>query len=76
MLPPQIVQILNSPISLFLLSVLAVWGLTWKGIALWKAAKHSQKKWFIALLLINSFGVLEIIYIFYFQPRNQKDDHK
>jgi hypothetical protein len=45
--------------------ILVVWSLTWKGAALWKAAGLRQKYWFIALFLINIFGLLEIIYLFF-----------
>jgi len=41
-----------------------IWSLIWKGFALWKSAELRQKYWFIALLIINTFGILEIIYIF------------
>jgi len=34
-----------------------------EGFALWKAARRSEKWWFIALLLINTLAVLEILYI-------------
>jgi hypothetical protein len=43
---------------------LIIWSLIWKGIALWKAARLAQKRWFIAILIISSAGILEIIYIF------------
>lgn len=43
-----------------------VWTLPWKGVALWKAARNGHKKWFIALLVLNTLAILEIIYIFYF----------
>ena len=43
-----------------------VWTFVWKGMALWKAARNSHKGWFIALLLINTLGILEILYIFVF----------
>jgi hypothetical protein len=33
---------------------------------LWIAAKNSHRWWFIALLLVNSIAILEIIYIFGF----------
>ena len=52
-----------TPLIIFLISA---WVLPWKGVALWKAAKNSHKKWFIALLLINTLAILEIIYIFIF----------
>jgi hypothetical protein len=45
---------------------LAAWSLAWKGWALWRAAKQDSKPWFIALLLINTMGILEILYIFVF----------
>ena len=41
-----------------------VWTLFWKGLALWRAAHLGQKYWFVAILLINTLGLLEIIYIF------------
>lgn len=48
---------------------LLVWSIAWKGIALWNAAKHSQKNWFIAILVINTIGILEIIYLFGFAKK-------
>ncbi|HEY0220891.1 MAG TPA: DUF5652 family protein [Candidatus Paceibacterota bacterium] len=46
--------------------VLAVlWTLPWKGVAMWKAARLSHKKWFIILFLANTLGILEIFYIFF-----------
>jgi len=54
------------------LYLVLLWTLPWKGVALWRAAKNSQKKWFIALLGVNTLAVLEIIYIFYFsKPKKQ-----
>jgi len=47
-----------------LLVLVAAWSLPWKGIALWKAARLSDKKWFIALLVLNTLAILEIVYIF------------
>lgn len=42
---------------------LGIWEVTWKGFALWKAAKNNHKYWFIPLLIINSVGLLPIIYL-------------
>ena len=47
-----------------LIVVLAVWSITIKGIALYRAGKLQQKGWFVALLLINTAGILELIYLF------------
>ena len=52
-----------------LFAVLIVWSLVWKGLALWKAAKEGHKIWFIALLLINTVGILEVLYIYVFSKR-------
>jgi len=50
----------------FLIALLVLWITPWKGMALWKAAKNNHKQWFIALLVINTLGILEILYIFVF----------
>ncbi len=40
-----------------------------KGWALWVAARKGQRKWFVALLLVNTFGILELLYIFHFSKK-------
>jgi hypothetical protein len=50
--------------NLLLLSLLIAWSLFWKGIALWKSARNDHKRWFISILLLNTLGILEMIYIF------------
>lgn len=49
--------------------LIALWSLPWKGVALWKSARNGSKYWFIALLLINTAGILEILYIFSFSKK-------
>jgi hypothetical protein len=51
----------------WLLAIAIIWSLIWKGIALWKSARRDQLVWFICLLVINTVGILEIIYISFFQ---------
>lgn len=51
--------------NLGIILALVAWTLPWKGVALWKAARLSHKKWFIGLLIINSLALLEIYYIFF-----------
>jgi hypothetical protein len=58
-------------LGMFLVPVL-VWSLAWKGWALWKAAKNDSPVWFIVLLLVNTVGILDILYIFVFGSDNQK----
>ncbi len=52
--------------------VAILWTLPWKGFALWKAAKSSQKLWFLVLFLVNTLGILEIIYIFVISRKKEK----
>ncbi|HUQ85039.1 MAG TPA: DUF5652 family protein [Candidatus Limnocylindrales bacterium] len=42
------------------------WALFWKGLALWKASKSKQRNWFIVILILNTVGILEIVYLFCF----------
>lgn len=59
------------------LGILILWELIWKGIALYKAARNKQDFWFILLLLLNTAGILPILYIRYFQnDRNIKHTKK
>lgn len=46
-----------------------LWTLLWKGIALWRAANLKQKNWFIAILVLNTLGILELVYLFYFAKK-------
>lgn len=55
---------LNNPEFLIFVVLIAVWTLPWKGYALWLAAKNTHKWWFIALLVLNTVAILDIIYIF------------
>lgn len=61
----------------FVMSMVLLWSLAWKGLALWKAARKSDKWWFVALLVINLLGILEILYYFVFSERKgvkEKDE--
>ncbi len=56
-------------LSFSLITVLFVIALVWtivvKGYALWTAAKRNEKWWFVALLVINTFGILELAYLIF-----------
>jgi len=52
-----------------ILLVVAIWTLFWKGLALWKAARSGSKWWFVVLLLVNTLGILEILYIYIFSNK-------
>ena len=55
----------------WILLLIVLWTLPWKGVALWKAAKNHHKIWFIALLIFNTLAILEIIYIFFFSKKRE-----
>ncbi len=59
--PPQL-----PPLGVF---VLYVWSIVWKGLALWRAVKHEQRNWFIALLVIHTAGIFDIVYLFFFAKK-------
>ncbi len=59
---------LNIDIFLPLLVVFILTIIILKGYALWYSARDSQKWWFIALLVINTMGILEIVYLLFFSP--------
>ena len=66
----QILQsLLENPV---IFAALVLWELALKGITLWKSARKSQKVWFIALLVVNTVGILPIIYLLIekFQAKN------
>jgi methionyl-tRNA synthetase len=51
----------------FIVVILAViWTIAIKGFALWHSAKRNEKWWFIALLIINTFGILELVYLIFY----------
>lgn len=42
-----------------------------RGYALWKAARKDQNIWFIALLIVNSMGILPIVYLVLNRDQNE-----
>ncbi len=60
---------LGMPFWTAIFIILAVWEAIWKGIALWRAARNNQLVWFVCLLVLNTVGILPILYIFVFSQR-------
>ena len=42
---------------------LMIWESIWKIIAMWKSARNNHLAWFICIAVINTIGILPIIYI-------------
>lgn len=58
------------------LALLLIWSLVWKGLGLWKAAQEKQKGWFVAMLILNTAGILEILYLYVFSKAStSKSQH-
>jgi len=65
----QIQQWIQNPIGLY---TVITWSIIWKGLALWRAARLKQVGWYIALMVINTVGVFEIIYLIATNKRHQE----
>ena len=53
-------------VSLWVFVVILIWSVVWKLLALWKSARKGHTVWFILLAIINTIGILEILYIYVF----------
>lgn len=53
------------------LPLILLWSIFWKGWALWVAARKTQKVWFVFLLVLNTLGILEILYLFVFSKKGE-----
>ncbi len=51
--------------------LVAVWSMAWRGIALWRAGRNDHLAWFIVLFIVNTLGILPIIYIFAFSRKRE-----
>ena len=49
------------------LLIIGIWSAIWTGLGLWYSAQNQQKGWFIALLILNTMGLLPIIYLLWFR---------
>lgn len=43
--------------------IFVIWEAFWKAIGLWKAAKRGDLIWFIAIFVINLFGLVPLFYL-------------
>jgi hypothetical protein len=51
-------------IPMWLIVVMIIWTIVWKLLALWKSARKNHIVWFIVLAIVNTVGILEILYIY------------
>ncbi|MBS3135085.1 hypothetical protein J4406_01795 [Candidatus Woesearchaeota archaeon] len=55
-----------------LLVLLIIWEAVWKGISLWKAGRNDHLVWFVFLFILNTAGILPIIYLLIYRKRRKK----
>jgi len=56
----------SSLVGLWWFWPLIIWTAVWKGVSMWHAARNNSPIWFIALLILNTVGILDILYIYVF----------
>lgn len=61
---------------LVLLAVVAVWEMIWKGIALWRCGRNNHLVWFILILLLNTVGILPLVYLIWFDKEKKVISNK
>jgi hypothetical protein len=54
---------------MLLFTAIVMWSVIWKAFALWHAARNNQLAWYIVLIFVNTVGILEIIYLFFFRKK-------
>lgn len=63
---PDIIPMFKVTAAFGFFAIIALVALALKGIALWHAGRRGEKWWFIAILVINTLGILELVYLIFF----------
>lgn len=59
----------NENLDLALIAIISIWSTLVKGVALWRSANLKQRNWFIVMLIVNTIGLLELVYLFRFAKK-------
>lgn len=54
------------------LMIIMIWSAIWKAIAMWKSARNKQVAWFVVFCIFNTIGILEILYLAFWQKDNNE----
>ena len=57
---------------LALILVLMIWEAIWKGIGMWRSARNGHLVWFVCILVLNTIGILPIIYLLLHPKKKRK----
>lgn len=76
------IESLNLSIGMWvLIIIIGIWEMIWKFMAMWRASKNNSVIWFVVLGILNTLGILSILYIYVFgkkkvpkrvQPRRRR----
>ena len=56
--------------------VAIIWDAVWKGIGLWRSGRNKQPVWFVFIFLLNTLGILPIIYLAFCQKDKARERSK
>lgn len=71
----QALQELESMVWFFpVIALLIIWEMVWKAIGMWKSARNNELGWFIAIILVNSIGILPIVYLILNKNKNKSQE--
>jgi methionyl-tRNA synthetase len=62
----------EEPWLLPVILLIALWSTIWKGFALYRAGANKSPFWFTALLILNTAGILDILYLLVFSKRKTR----
>lgn len=60
------------PNLLVILVPIIIWDAVWKLIGLWKSARNNQFVWFVFIGILNTLGILPILYLLFFQKKKRR----
>ncbi len=67
-----ITEFIFTPWFWILIVLLAIWSVVWKGLALWRAGKRKDKMWFVILYVLNTAGILPLIYLYLTKKKKKR----
>jgi len=59
--------LLTTILFMILIFLIIAWELILKLIGMWDAARRGQSGWFILMGIVNSFGIIPLIYLGFFR---------
>lgn len=63
--------LVEEPLLFVLIGLLVLWSSIWKGFALYRAGSLKSVPWFVVLFILNTAGILEILYLFVFSKKKR-----